>query len=239
MLRDPRELALPPREQALAGFSALLAEAPWSVDDGDRERLRAAGLSGEEIVHAAAIVGMFSHFTRMADATGIAPDYTSPLPRMTVDTTREPLPRPDPEAWREVTETKTKTRTETKTETRTGRLSIELLPAIAGALARWREYVLRETASLSGRDRAVLARAAAYALCDAAGVAEHADGAPGSPREATLAAFAQKLTVTPWRMQEADVLGLRRLGLDDRGVLQAIAVVGFQNQASRVRLGIG
>lgn len=223
MLRDPKRLALPPREQALAGLASQLAEAPWTMDDRDHDRLHAAGLSDEEIVHAVTIVGMFSHFTRAADATAITPDYTSPLPRMEVDAAREPLPRPDPEAWPKVA----------------ARLSIELLPSIAGAFARWREYVLTRTESLSARDRAVLARAAAHHLCDAAGVAEHADGAPRSPREAALAAFAEKLTVTPWRMQDADLLALRRAGLEDRGLLQAIGVVGFQNQASRVRLALG
>jgi alkylhydroperoxidase family enzyme len=73
----------------------------------------------------------------------------------------------------------------------------------------------------------------------AGGVAEREDAIPSTPREATLAAFADKLTLTPWRMDEADLAPLRREGLDDRGVLWAVATVAFQNLLSRVRLALG
>ncbi|EYF06368.1 hypothetical protein [Chondromyces apiculatus] len=224
VLRDPRGLVLPPRERALSGLAALLAEAPWTLEDEDVDRLRAASLSDEEIAHAVAIVGMFSHFTRAADATAIAPDYTSPLPRLEIDMSREPLPRPAPEDW----------------PRRPARLRFDrLLPDIAGGFARWRDYVFTATAALSEQDRATLARAAAFQLCDAGALSEHAHASPSSPREETLAGFAEKLTLTPWRMEQADVEALRSIGLDDRAVLHAIAVVGYQNQASRVRLALG
>lgn len=223
MLRDPRRLELPPRERALAGLASVLAEAPWTVDDEDLGRLRAAGLPDEAIVQAVSVVAMFSHFTRTADATGISPDYETALPRLEVDVDREPLPRPDRSEWPRVAP----------------RLPLELRPDTAAAVARWRAYVLTPSEGLTAADRAVLARAAARHLCDAAGEAEHAAGEPRSPREAALAAFAEKLTVTPWRMREADLGPLRRAGLDDRAVLHAVAVVGFQNAASRIRLALG
>lgn len=223
MLRDPSRLELPPRERALAGLASVLAEAPWTVDDEDLDRLRAAGLPDEAIVQAVSVVAQFSHFTRTADATGISPDYDTALPRLEVDVDREPLPRPDRSEWPTVAP----------------RLSRELRPEWAASVARWRAYVFTPTGALSAQDRAVLARAAARSLCDAAGEAEHADGAPSSPRGAALAAFAEKLTVTPWRMREADLGALRREGLDERALLHAVAVVGFQNAASRVRLALG
>ena len=242
VLRDPRWLVLPPRERALAGLATLLAEAPWTLEDEDVERLRAASLSDEEIAHAVAIVGMFSHFTRAADATAITPDYTSPLPRLEIDMSREPFPRPALDDW----------------PRRPARLQFDrLLPDIAGGFARWRDYVFTATAALSEQDRATLARATAFQLCDAGALPEDAQeaqhtqhtqhtqhaharpGSPRSPREVTLAGFAEKLTLTPWRMEQADVEALRSVGLDDRAVLHAIAVVGYQNQASRVRLALG
>ncbi|AKT44016.1 hypothetical protein [Chondromyces crocatus] len=232
VLRDPRRLVLSARWQALAELATQLAEAPWSVDDARFAGVMAAGLSVGEIAHAVAIVGMFSHFTRAADATGIAPDYASPLPRLEVDENRVPAPRPALDGR----------------PARAARAPLaRVLPDIAAAFSRWREQVFVAAGALTEGDRAVLAQAVARALGDAVpGDAVPGDAASvgalgGSPshREVALAAFAEKLTVAPWRMREADLEVLRGLGLDDRAILHAIAVVGFQNQDSRVRLALG
>lgn len=220
MLRDPAALDASPRLVALAGFASLLTDAPWTVDAADVARLQSnAALDDVGLVQVVSIVAMFNHLTRVADATGIELDYESPLPTYEVDMAREPLPRPDPEAW---------PRPE-------ARLPLSLRPATAEAFAGWRDYVHAPAAGLTDRDRAVLARAAAHHLCDAAGVAAHAEGVPATGREERLAAFAEKLTVSPWRMTEADIESLRAEGMADPTVLRAIAVVGFQNAASRVR----
>lgn len=224
VVRDPRAVPLGPRERALAGFASLLTEAPWTVDAGDLGRLSAAGLRDEEVVHAVTISAMFNHFTRVADATGIEFDYASPLPRLAVDASREPVPRPDPGDW---------------PRPPAPRLPLSLRPGTEAAVARWREYAFTGTASLSARERAVAARAAAYGTCDAAGVEAHAAAEPTTSRERALAAYATKLTLTPWRMQEADLAPLRAEGLDDLGILQVAAVTGFQNVASRLRLALG
>jgi alkylhydroperoxidase family enzyme len=194
------------------------------VDDSVLQRLRDDGLSDEAIVQAVAVAAMFSHLTRVADATGLELDYDSPLPRFEVDASREHLPRPDPSAWPAVGP---------------ARLPLALLPPFPGALAALQERVFTPTEALSARDRAVIVRAAAFQLCDAAGVAAHDGAAPRSPREAALAAYAEKLTLTPWRMTEADLAPLRREGLDDRALLHVIALVGFQNVASRLQLALG
>jgi alkylhydroperoxidase family enzyme len=193
------------------------------VDDGVLDRLRDSGLSDEAIVQVAAIAAVFSHLTRVADATGLELDYVSPLPRFDVDAAREPLPRPDPSAWPRVAQ----------------RLPLALLPPFPGAFAAWRAHTFAPSEALSARDRAVLARAAALHLCDAAGAAALEDAAPRTPRDAALAAYAEKLTLTPWRMAEADLTPLCREGLDDRALLHAVAVVGFQNAESRLRLTLG
>ncbi|HEX2571865.1 MAG TPA: hypothetical protein VH877_20150 [Polyangia bacterium] len=228
MLADPAGLTLPPRQRELARLASLLAETPWALRDADLERPRAAGLSDEGVVQAVTIVGIFSHLTRVADATGIELDYESPLPRLQVDRSREPAPRPDPADW--------------PAPPAAPRLPLSLRPATAEAMSQWRRYVAQPGAGLSARDRAVIARAAAYRLCDARGLAAWDDARPETPREQTLAAFAEKLTLTPWRMSAADLAELRGLeggGLDDRGCLAAAALVGFQNMDSRVRLALG
>ena len=109
-------------------------------------------------------------------------------------------------------------------------------------MAQWRRYVAQPGAGLSAHERAVLARAAAYQLCDARGLAAWSDARPETPREQALAAFAEKLTLAPWRMIPTDLAWLRNLqdgGLDDRSILAAVALVGFQNMESRVRLALG
>lgn len=49
-----------------------------------------------------------------------------------------------------------------------------------------------------------------------------------------LCEYADKLTREPARMSEADVVGLRELGLDDVAINDAIQVVSFFNYINRV-----
>jgi alkylhydroperoxidase family enzyme len=220
---DPRELDVPPRERALAGLAARITEAPWTVGAEDIERLRGVGLSDEAIVQAITVAAMFNYFTRVADGTGIEFDYISPLPRIEVDRSREPLPRPASFPKREPVPG----------------VSLALRPATQAAVARWKAYAFDSDAPLSRRDRAVLRRTAAFHLADAAGLAEHADAAPRDDREAALAAYAEKLTRTPWAMEDGDLAPLRRAGLKDRGLLHVISVTALENVLARLRLALG
>jgi alkylhydroperoxidase family enzyme len=222
-VRDPSALDLPPRERALAGLASLITEAPWTVDDDDLDRVRAAGVSDEGVVQAVTVAAMFNHLTRVADATGVEPDYASPLPRIEVDASRAPLPRPDPAEIRP----------------RTPRLSLSLRPRTEEAIARWRAHAQTPSAALGAEERAVIGRAAAHFTGDAAGAASWGDARPETAREAALAGFAERLTVAPWRVTDGDLEALRREGLEDRGLLDVIALVGFQNMDSRVRLALG
>ena len=214
-----------PRERALAGLAAVMSEAPWTLTPEDLDRLRAVGLSDEGVVQAVTIGGVFNYVTRVADGIGLEFDYESPLPRLQVDTSVEALPRPEPDAW--------------PTLDPRPALTLGHRPATEAAFARWSAYVFDRDAPLARRDRAVLARAAAWSVCDRAGVASFADAAPASPREVVLAAYATKLTLTPWRMTEADLAPLRAEGLDDAGVLDVVSLVALQNTLSRMRLALG
>jgi len=49
-----------------------------------------------------------------------------------------------------------------------------------------------------------------------------------------LCAFAEKLTLEPARMTQADIDGLRRAGFDDRAVHDAIQVIAYFNYINRV-----
>src|SRR6185437_6104793 len=99
IIADPEALDAPPRERALAGMASLLTEAPWTVDAGDLDRLRAVGLGDESVVQVVTIAAMFNHLVRAADATGIEFDYTTALPKLAVNRDRAPVPRPAPAEW--------------------------------------------------------------------------------------------------------------------------------------------
>jgi alkylhydroperoxidase family enzyme len=219
------DLRASPRERALAGFAALLTEAPWTVDAEDIERLRAAGLSEEGIEQAISVAAIFNYFTRVADGSGIDFDYESPLPRISVDRAREPLPRPPPSTWNPAVD---------------GSL-VPVFPRRAHfqpALASWHAYLFERDAPLSRRERLVVARAAAEELCDAGALARWRDAHPADEREHALAAYAKKLTCTPWAVGAADLTPLRALGFSDGAILDAITLTAHQNTFTRMHHGL-
>ena len=221
---DPSSAALGPVERALAGLATILSEAPWTLGPEDRARAQAAGLSDEMIVHAVALAAQFNYYNRIADAVDLDFDYTSPLPRPDKDAAREPVPAPPSAAWPE----------------RGGALglSLGLRPATLEAFRRLREYQLEREAPLSRLDRRVLCRAVAASVGDGPSCEGLRDAEPRDTREETLAAYARKLSATPWRMALADLEALRALGLEDRGLLDVISVASFQALASRLALAL-
>lgn len=193
--------------------------------DGDLlGSLRAAGISDEGVVQAVTIAAVFNHLTRVADATGVEADYESTLPRLRVDLEKEAPARPARDRAR---------------PSRVTGLSLALRPGTERANAAWRAYARAPSAALDARDRIVIGARVATLLGDTTAASSWSDASPGSAREVALADFAEKLTITPWRMTEADLLSLRRADLDDRGLLDVIGLVGFQNMDSRVLLALG
>lgn len=57
-------------------------------------------------------------------------------------------------------------------------------------------------------------------------------------RQAALAAYAEKLTLTPADVTPADLEPLREAGLDDHEILEAVQVVGMFNMTNRVATAI-
>jgi len=53
-------------------------------------------------------------------------------------------------------------------------------------------------------------------------------------RERALCEFAERLTLAPASMREADVLALRAAGLDDRGIHDLTQVVAYFNYINRI-----
>ncbi|MFT3836987.1 MAG: hypothetical protein QM723_08320 [Myxococcaceae bacterium] len=200
----------------------MLAEAPWTIERSDLEALARAGMSEPSILHAVVLASYFNYLNRVADAVDIEFDYDSPLPKMRVDRSREPLPLPEPAAWPQ----------------RPAPLAMTLAqrPNTHAPFRQWEQYVLEREAPLSRRDRRVLARAVAASLADRRGHLRFEDAAPTNAREQLLARFGELLTRAPWRLSDAVLAELRSLGLDDLGLLDAISVASFQNTASRLSL---
>lgn len=76
-LADPVDkLPLDDRERALIAFCDQVRDASSTIEESDWSRLRDAGWDDEAILEAAHVVGMFSHFNRLADAVGV--EFTAP-----------------------------------------------------------------------------------------------------------------------------------------------------------------
>jgi uncharacterized peroxidase-related enzyme len=60
-----------------------------------------------------------------------------------------------------------------------------------------------------------------------------------SPREKALAKFAEMVTRTPAATREQDVESLRRHGLRDRDILDAVQVIAYFNYINRVADALG
>jgi len=62
------------RQRAMLDFAVKLTASPWSVEEGDRERLRRAGFSDRDIWDISSIVGFFNMSNRVASATDMRPN---------------------------------------------------------------------------------------------------------------------------------------------------------------------
>lgn len=60
-----------------------------------------------------------------------------------------------------------------------------------------------------------------------------------SPKRRAMLAYAEKLTVTPWDVAEADVATLREAGFTDRDILDIAEVVGYYAYVNRIADGLG
>lgn len=60
-----------------------------------------------------------------------------------------------------------------------------------------------------------------------------------SVRQAALASFASKLTVSPQHVTRTEIDGLREAGLDDPAIAHAIEVIGVFNYTNRLSTALG
>jgi uncharacterized peroxidase-related enzyme len=74
MAMNYRAARLEPRHRAMLDFAVLVTEAPWTIDEEDREALRAVGFSDRDIWDVAAVASFFNMSNRMASAVDMRPN---------------------------------------------------------------------------------------------------------------------------------------------------------------------
>lgn len=60
-----------------------------------------------------------------------------------------------------------------------------------------------------------------------------------SPANRAMLEYAEKLTLTPWQMVEADVVALRQVGFSDSAILDINQVTGYYAFVNRLADGLG
>jgi uncharacterized peroxidase-related enzyme len=74
MAMNYRAAHLAPRHRAMLDFAVKLTEAPWSIEEPDRQALRKAGFSDRDIWDIAAVASFFNMSNRMASAVDMRPN---------------------------------------------------------------------------------------------------------------------------------------------------------------------
>jgi uncharacterized peroxidase-related enzyme len=74
LVQNYRAAELGPRHRAMLDFAVKLTEAPSTVEEPDRARLREAGFSDRDIWDVAAVASFFSMSNRMASAVDMRPN---------------------------------------------------------------------------------------------------------------------------------------------------------------------
>ena len=74
MVMNYRVARISKRQRAMLDFAVKLTASPWSVEEGDRERLRRAGFSDRDIWDISAVAGFFNMSNRVASATDMRPN---------------------------------------------------------------------------------------------------------------------------------------------------------------------
>ncbi len=69
-----RVARLSKRQRAMLDFAVKLTSSPWSVEEGDRERLRRAGFTDRDIWDISSVAGFFNMSNRVASATDMRPN---------------------------------------------------------------------------------------------------------------------------------------------------------------------
>ncbi len=74
MAMNYRAAELGPRHRAMLDFAVKVTDAPWAIEEADREALRRAGFSDKDIWDIAAVASFYNMSNRMASAVDMRPN---------------------------------------------------------------------------------------------------------------------------------------------------------------------
>jgi uncharacterized peroxidase-related enzyme len=74
MVMNYRAARLDARQRAMLDFSVKLTESPWTIEESDRECLRAVGFTARDIWDIGAVAAFFNMSNRVATATDMRPN---------------------------------------------------------------------------------------------------------------------------------------------------------------------
>jgi alkylhydroperoxidase family enzyme len=226
VIADPRTVGTSATDRVLVGLARLVTEAPWTLGQGDLARAHDAGLDDDAILHVIVLSAFFGYLNRIADAVGIELDYdvAHRPPAAVADT--PPLGRPERSAWPDPDAPRP--------------LELARRPLTAEAVADCHGYLHERARPLAVRQRQLIARAVAERLGDAATVRAlaHVEAAQ-SELDRALEAFADVMTLAPWRLGASSLDALRAASLtDDAAIFDAVSVAAFSTTASRVTVAL-
>lgn len=192
----------------LAEVASVVTETPWALSPGHHARVREAGLSDDELLHAIALAAFFGHLNRIADAVAVPLDYeVRHLPPHAEPATPPLGPAP-------------------RVRRGTPALAIESRPATAAALAAWRDYlVARDPVNHS------IAAWVAALLGDG-------DGEPVPDDESPLRRLVEQVTLAPWQLGDPSFAPLRAIGYDDAAVFAVCAAASSFGVFSRLQVAL-
>jgi alkylhydroperoxidase family enzyme len=218
VVADPRAVAArwpDLRIRMLAVLAVAVTESPWVLARSTRALCHDAGLTDDEILHAVALAAYFGHLNRIADATGVPLDYAVRLVPPQLEHAVPPFQRAPgavggPPA-----------------------IVIEARTATATALAAWQRYVFQDcTGPLSSTQRALIARRVGVLVGDRAD-----EPAPAAPLEQALVELVDRVTLAPWRLDDA-YAALRAFGFDDRALFDACVAASTANVVTRIAVAL-
>jgi uncharacterized peroxidase-related enzyme len=74
MVMNYRAAELAPRHRAMLDFAVKVTEAPWTIEEADREALRQAGFAERDLWDIAAVASFFNMTNRLASAVDMRPN---------------------------------------------------------------------------------------------------------------------------------------------------------------------
>jgi uncharacterized protein YciW len=266
---DFRNAGLPEKDFRMLEFAEQLTRHPWIVGESDIHILRQSGFHNGEMLHIVLGSALFNYLNRMADGIGIQFEYQSSLPefRPKIIETWDSLPkerhktpaleRKSPIAWIRCPDQ--------SGPSSPGSEPVNLFRVIsenseASILAKgWRSYHLMPTQALNVQTRGRLAlyvsgindcdystfwfrRFLMELETDRSTLDSLSQGKPPAglgKLEKLQFEHARRMTLEPWTIREAQIEELRKMGMDDLGILQLTMLISYLSFETRVVLGLG